>query len=549
MITSLRIENFALIDRANIQFNKGFTVITGETGSGKSILLNALNLLLGERANYSVIGELKDKSSVEAEIDIQNFDLKAFFEENELDYFDQCIVRREISKQGRSRAFINDTPVQLSVLKAFTSNLVHIHSQYNTLELKDVNFQLSVLDVLSGTTGLRETFKEEFQTVQGYRKELSELENQLQESAKMADYNDFQLNELKQLNLNELNYEEIQKELATNANADDLKVIYDELRNGLSGNQGVIDLLGELKAISSKKSSVSDSLLGLEQRLESTIIELSDISEEAERQIESIEVDPERLLVLSGQIDKYNDVLYKHKLNSQESLVALLEELNTSSVSLSDTETDISNLKKKISSLEESLKKKAHQLHRERIKAIPTIEKSIKNALSDLKLVNTELQFNLELSTELTGTGCSKLEILFSPNAGIAPVPVHKAASGGELSRVMLALQSLMSAKTQLRTILFDDIDTGVSGVVAQKVGATLSKMGEGMQVIAITHLPQVAAKGTQHLRVAKSLINDRTMSEVQVLSQEERVEETARLMSGDKISQAALENAKALMQ
>ena len=549
MITSLRIENFALIDRANIQFNKGFTVITGETGSGKSILLNALNLLLGERANYSVIGELKDKSSVEAEIDIQNFDLKAFFEENELDYFDQCIVRREISKQGRSRAFINDTPVQLSVLKAFTSNLVHIHSQYNTLELKDVNFQLSVLDVLSGTTGLRETFKEEFQTVQGYRKELSELENQLQESAKMADYNDFQLNELKQLNLNELNYEEIQKELATNANADDLKVIYDELRNGLSGNQGVIDLLGELKAISSKKSSVSDSLLGLEQRLESTIIELSDISEEAERQIESIEVDPERLLVLSGQIDKYNDVLYKHKLNSQESLVALLEELNTSSVSLSDTETDISNLKKKISSLEESLKKKAHQLHRERIKAIPTIEKSIKNALSDLKLVNTELQFNLELSTELTDTGCSKLEILFSPNAGIAPVPVHKAASGGELSRVMLALQSLMSAKTQLRTILFDEIDTGVSGDVAQKVGATLSKMGEGMQVIAITHLPQVAAKGTQHLRVAKSLINDRTMSEVQVLSQEERVEETARLMSGDKISQAALENAKALMQ
>lgn len=549
MITSLRIDNFALIDHANIQFNKGFTVITGETGSGKSILLNALNLLLGERANFSVIGELKDKSSVEAEIDIQNFGLHAFFKKNELDYFDQCIVRREISKQGRSRAFINDTPVQLAVLKAFTSNLVHIHSQYNTLELKDVNFQLSVLDVLSGTTKQREAFSEGYAKLKASKKSLIELEEQLQESAKMADYNEFQLNELKQLNLDELNYEEIQKELSQNANADDLKAIYDELRSGLSGGQGIIELLSELKASTSKKSAVSDSLLALEQRLESAIIELSDIGDEAEAQLESIEVDPERLLVLSGQVDKFNDALYKHKLNSQEELAELLSELSASSISLNDSEEKVTALKKSIASLEEKLTKQANQLHKARTKAIPTIEKSIKNALTELKLVNTELQFKLELSEDLTDTGSSKLEILFSPNAGIAPVPVHKAASGGELSRVMLALQSLMSAKTQLRTILFDEIDTGVSGDVAQKVGATLAKMGEGMQVIAITHLPQVAAKGEQHLKVTKSLKNDRTMSEVQILSQEERVEETARLMSGDKINQAALDNAKALMQ
>ena len=549
MITSLRIENFALIDKVDIQFHQGFTVITGETGSGKSIVLNALNLILGERANFSVIGELKDKSSVEAEIDISNFGLKEFFENNELDYFDQCIVRREISKQGRSRAFINDTPVQLTTLKEFSGNLIHIHSQYNTLELKDPRFQLNVLDILAGTVEKSKEVSELHSSLQVKLRRRNSLMEALADAVKVSDYNDFQLKELSALNLHDQDYEELQGELTMNANADELKAIYQELKEALSGGQGMVNLLEELNALVAKKTGISETLKSMHQRIESAILELKDIGDEAEGKLESVDSDPARLMELSNQMDKYNDALFKHKLNSQEELVQLMEELESSARGTGEIEAEVETLTVEIDQLQGTLSKRADELHAQRVTSAPSIENSIQATLEELKLSNTQLKFDLSKSEEISSTGNSVLEILFSPNAGVAPVPVNKAASGGELSRVMLALQSLMSAKTQLRTILFDEIDTGVSGDVAQKVGATLSKMGEGMQVIAITHLPQVAAKGSHHLKVTKSEKDGRTMSAVHVLSVDERVEETARLMSGDEINQAALENAKALMK
>ncbi len=548
MIASLRIENFALIDEVQIQFTKGFTVITGETGSGKSILLNALNLILGERANFAVIGDRRDKSIVEAQIEIADFDLKAFFQKEELDYFDTCIIRREISKQGRSRAFINDTPVQLTTLKELSSRLIHIHSQYNTLELKDVNYQLNILDSLAGNNALSKQFKADFRTFSQDKRELKALQSQLAELASTADYNQFQLNELLELNLDSINYEKIQSDLKTAENSGDLKACYAELSEGLNNEDGVVDRLDRLKTFVAKYASMDDTLASLNERIESSLIELKDVAIEAEGRLEEMEINPEKIEDLSEQMNSFNRVLYKHNVQSQTELIELRNELDTGAANSGDLEVQVEKRQKKIAKVEKELISRANELHAKRLKAAPKIEKQLKEALSELKLIDTELKFNVTKNSDVNETGTSKLEMLFSPNKGIEPVPIHRAASGGELSRVMLALQSLMAAKTKLQTVLFDEIDTGVSGDVAQKVGNTLEKMGKGMQVIAITHLPQVAAKGEQHFRVSKAVIDGRTQSSVVELSVEERVEETARLMSGDVINEAALANARALM-
>lgn len=548
MISSLRIENFALIDEVEIQFTSGFTVITGETGSGKSILLNALSLILGERANYSIIGDLKNKSIVEVEIEVSEFNLESFFSANELDYFEKCIVRREISNQGRSRAFINDTPVQLSTLRDLSSQLVHIHSQYNTLELKDLSFQLNVLDILSGNKENTTKFRIVFNEYEVGVKTLNKLKTKLSESSSMADYNEFQLAELNELRLDAIDYDQIQSELTSAENVDDIKLCYDELSEGLNGDRGAINILQLLKASLQKNSNIDGGIKAMYDRIESSLIELTDIASDAEDKLNDIEIDPAKLMELSEQVNAYNKALHKHNSRNQSELLDYWNELKSSSVSDEALQLEVELLELELNAQHAQLNTLAEALHGDRLKSIPAIENELKEALQSLKLVDTELVFKLTKLDGLIETGNSKLEIFFSPNAGIEPVPVHKAASGGELSRVMLALQSLISAKTKLRTIFFDEIDTGVSGDVAQKVGATLTKMGEGMQVIAITHLPQVAAKGGQHLKVSKSNINGRTKSFVSQLNQEERIEETARLMSGDKINDAALENAKALM-
>ena len=548
MIKSLRIENFALIDSVNIQFDGGFTVITGETGSGKSILLNALNLILGERANFSVIGELKDKSVVEAEIDISGFNMKNFFAANQLDYFDLTIVRREIYKQGRSRAFINDIPVQLNILKELTGGLIHIHSQYNTLELKDKDFQLRLLDVLAGTLKKRTQFQNVFAGYQLKKKELTEKSLLLAESSSKIDYDSFQLTELQALDLDNIDYQAMKQELSKFENADELLASFGALLNLLEMDGGVLQQLGQVNTTLEKNASIDPVLSDLQKRVASVLIELKDISSEAEEQSGSISIDPKQLVELSSKLDSFNKATFKHRVQNQEELLHLMEDLNGSSDDLAQLEGDIARLTNEIQLEEAKLIELGEVLHNERKKSIPEIETRITKSLNELKLVNTILEFRLSKELKVTKFGISNLEIYFSPNVGLPPVPIHHAASGGELSRVMLALQSLMSQKIQLQTILFDEIDTGVSGDVAQKIGQTLKSMGAGMQVIAITHLPQVAAKGEQHLSVSKAIIDGRTQSSVIELDMAARIEETARLMSGDEINEAALANAKALM-
>ncbi len=549
MINSLRIENFALIDEVTICFDKGFTVITGETGSGKSILLNALNLILGERANFSVIAKNSDKSIVEAELNITGFGLNDFFQENELDYFDQTIVRREITSKGRSRAFINDTPVQLNVLKSFSSQLIHIHSQYNTLELKDVDFQLKILDLLADVLPEKEKFEVDFRRLLDLKKELSSLIFISDENRKNEDYNQFQLNELEDLNLHKVKYDSLIDELKKIENSEELKSTFNEIISFLNNDLGVIEQIAKIKSSLSKKTNMDDSIATLVERFESISIELYDLQQELETKLQEFDFDPLNLDELIFKVDTYQRVLQKHRLNSQDELINLKNSLAEKIYSNQENEERINQLKIIIEEAENRLIDKANQLHQKRLNAKAKIEKDIKSALAELKLNNTELIFNLSQSEKLSVTGNSELELLFSPNRGVDPVPVHQAASGGELSRVMLALQNLMSSKIKLRTMLFDEIDTGVSGDVAQKMGATLKKMGNEMQVIAITHLPQVAAQGSQHFKVIKDIVNGVTQTSVVELSLEERIEEIARLMSGDKITDSAISNAKILME
>lgn len=548
MLHSLRIDNFVLIDRVEISLQQGFTVVTGETGSGKSILLNALNLLLGERADFSVIGTTKDKAVVEGEIDLSSFDLKDFFLTNDLDYFDNTIIRREIYKQGRSRAFINDTPVGLNQLKQLTSRLIYIHSQYNTLDLKSKSYQLYALDVLTDNLSLRNKHAKIYKEWMQMKCELENMQNRFFELVAAKDYNDFQLNELEDLDLNNKDYSEINERLVRANNAEDIQEIYQMIMNVMENESGILNQLSIILSNLSKKMDFDTSLKSTYERLQSVKIELLDICSEAQDKVEELVISDADIQFLLEQMDSYNRILSKHKLRTQDELLKLKLELSLEAASTSDLEKSISNLEDDCVKLENDLKALSSELTITRTDSVKLVERQIQEKLALLKLEGTTFEFRLNSSETIHEFGLDQVEIYFSPNKGSIPIPVHKAASGGELSRVMLALQELMSQKVQLKTVLFDEIDTGVSGDVAQRIGDTLRTMGEKMQVIAITHLPQVAARGEDHYKVIKFESDEKVQTSVSHLDTNARVEEIARLMSGDKISNAALENAKALM-
>lgn len=548
MLKSLRIDNFVLIDRVEIDLHKGFTIVTGETGSGKSILLNALNLILGERADFSVIGPKKDKAVVEAEIDVSSFDMREFFELNDLDYFENTILRREIYKQGRSRAFINDVPVGLNQMKEFSEGLIHIHSQYNTLDLKSKDYQLYVLDVLADNLALREEYNHLYKSWTANQRKHNSLTSTYNELVAAKDYNDFQLQELLELNLDKVDFSALEIKLSSANNAEEIQDLFGAIVNALESESGVIDQLSGLISSLSRKKDLDGSLSELYERINSVKIDLQDIVSEAQDRTDDILISEEDISLISQQIDNFNRILSKHNVSNQEALLELQNELSSESESTDNLKEEIDRLEQILNKDQGTLIELSTRLHNVRQLAVTQIERSIQSKLSQLKLEGTVLEFRITETNNLSEYGKDQVEIFFSPNKGSEPVPVHRAASGGELSRVMLALQDLMCQKVQLKTVLFDEIDTGVSGDVAQRIGDTLKSMGSKMQVIAITHLPQVAARGEDHFKVSKSEVAGRVLTSVSRLSSDERVEEVARLMSGDKINEAALENAKALM-
>lgn len=545
MLKRLSVQNFALIENVELTFENGFTVLTGETGSGKSILLGALRLILGERADYAVIRDAEKKTVVEATFSIKKLTLKSFFDEHDLDYADDTIIRREIHAQGKSRAFVNDTPVQLSVLKDITTFLIHIHSQHHTLNLKDKSFQLTLLDTLIDANELRKTVSDLYKKWKSEEKRLVAFREDLAQALRENDFNNFQLEELKRLNLKLNDFTQIEEEVNRGEQSEEIKQSFGRIFSSIHDENGLLEMLLPL----SKMNTFGDSTLEeLVNRLTSVKIELQDIATSAEDGLEGLEISPEELQRQIDLLDAYNSVVRKHAVHSQKELIELENKLSEAVTHVENADEELAKKTKEVQELQNQFEKKAKELSDWRKNNAGVVESTIGKYLSQLKLNDAVINFQIEQSSP-SETGIDTISLLFSANKGMSPQPIEKIASGGELSRLMLILQHLMSSKQQLPTVIFDEIDTGVSGEVAQRIGELLKSMGENMQLMAITHLPQVAGKGMQHIKVIKRNTTDgKTITELTKLAGEKRVEEVARLMSGAEINTAALENARNLM-
>ena len=546
MISKLRISNFALIEHLELDLKKGFTIVTGETGSGKSILLNAFSLMMGERANTSVVGSYAKKAIVELHLDNNHLD-HSFFEKHQLDIEEITILRRELVKDGKSRAFINDTPVALSILKEFTQNKLLIHSQYNTYELKSKQTQLELFDSLSGITDKVQAFGVLYHKMLLQKESLSRLVNDFQKMSKDKDYNQFLYEELNNLQLDQRNYSSIENELFKLENADEIKEGLYRVR-AFNDEQGAYtnmkDILKQLNKLENPATEIKE----LISRLNQISIELKEISNDSEFIIESINDDPERKSELLEQLDEYNRMLQKHRVGSQKELIEIKERLSHSSLDLIDLDSKIKQMEESLKDTESMVLEQAESIHLMRTKSRKEITKNIINELKELKLPHTDIHFDMDKGV-LTETGFTTLNLLFSANLGHPQIEIEKAASGGELSRFMLALLKLISESRNMPTILFDEIDSGVSGDVAQKIGLLLKNMGKATQLLVISHLPQVASKAENHLMVQKEVIKNKTFTRVEELKDDSRVNEIARLMSGENITESALETAKSLMK
>ena len=545
MIQKLRISNFALIQDLELDLNNGFTVLTGETGSGKSILLNAFSLLLGERAHSSLVGVYGKKAIVEAIIESKPND-QLFFETHNLDFDKTVLVRREIVRDGKSRAFINDSPVSLSTLKAFSSQKLMVHSQYNTFELKSKTTQLELYDLLSGNEQLAVDFANHFEAYQSHQELLNNLKLKLEKANKDRDYHQFLQEELSELKLKEINYKELEGELFKLENADEIRAVLNQTtqfteENGIYSQ--VRQHIFKLEKLASKDKALTEIL----ERLHNLENDLNHISSESSYYIDSMYDDPERKTIVLQLWDNYNRLLIKHKLSDQSELIELQSTLSKKQENLEELNYSIVNSEKEFLHLKDQLYKRAEALHSNRLNAKSSITTKLKLELEKLKLPETKLDFEISRS-DLKRTGITNLSMIFSANKGYEMIEIENAASGGELSRLMLALLKQISEERNMPTILFDEIDSGVSGDVADKIGVLLKSMGQKSQLIVISHLPQVASKAESHIVVEKKQGEEHTQTYVRDLNQEERVYEVARLMSGEDVSKAALATAKSLM-
>jgi DNA repair protein RecN (Recombination protein N) len=551
MLSKLFISNYVLIDKLEVEFNSRFTVITGETGAGKSILLGALSLILGGRANLASKGNPDKKIITEGEFNIANYDLEDFFKSNDLDYEpNSTSLRREIIPSGKSRAFINDTPVSLSVLKSLGVKLVDIHSQHENQLLLKSAYQLQFLDAFASIDKDVKDFAADFSTWKSLKKEIAELIDQEQKARQEEDYLRFQLQEIEEAELGNHNFKEVQEELNVLENADAIQSglqaaifqISEGENNMLSGLKEAFDGLTEA-------SNLSSSYTELAERVNSVIIELDDINGEVEYQHGLVESNPEKVSFLRDSLDKVNHLLHKHNLSEIDELVALEQRLSDSLVQLDGFTDDIKKAEKRLESLEKRMQKMALSISKKRKKQAPVLEEQIKSGLSTLGMPNTQLEILFKESAEFTATGMDDIQILFSANKGFATQPLEKVASGGERSRLMLVLKKIHASVASTPTLILDEIDTGISGEVAAKTAQMLSEMATDSQIISITHLPQVAGKANHHQQVSKSIDGKKTETKLRTLSIEERKQEIARMLSGENITDAAMENAAQLMR
>jgi DNA repair protein RecN (Recombination protein N) len=549
VLSNLSIKNYALIDHLNVSFTGGFTSITGETGAGKSILLGGLSLVLGKRADLSALRDKELKCIIEAEFEIKKYKLKGFFKSNDLDYEDITIVRREILPSGKSRAFINDTPITLGILSQLGNQLIDVHSQNQTLQLTDNDFQLKVVDALADNETVLAAYTSKLEVYKKTLKELDHLIEFQKDADKEHDYNSFLFTELEAASLKVGMQEdlEVQHEQLNNVEG-----IIEQLSKGeqlLNDEQtGILNLLSELKIASSKLSGFGNQYSELNERIQSVFIEIDDIANELQSFQDQTEANPQLLGVVSGKLQLIFDLQKKHQVSNIEELLVIQEELNQKIGVTANLESNIEKLNQKILKEEEALTEVATKLSKRRASVLDSLKQQLEDSLDKLGMPSATFQVEIHPSADFKSDGNDDLTFLFSANRGSSYGELKKVASGGELSRIMLTIKSILAKYEHLPTMMFDEIDTGVSGEISNKMGDIMLAMSKTMQVFSITHLPQVASKGDQHFKVYKTDENDTTHTRMKELTTDERVMELAGMLGGNDLSDSAMAHARQLL-
>jgi DNA repair protein RecN (Recombination protein N) len=549
MIVSLSIENFALIEKLSVRFSDGFSVITGETGAGKSILLGALGLVLGKRADLSSLKNKEEKCIIEGHFQLKNYNLKSFFDDNDLDYEEETIIRREILPSGKSRAFINDTPVNLNELQELSNFLIDIHSQHQTQELSDDGVQFQIIDSVASNFNVLKEYSFHLKEYKKLNSDLRDKKELLLSISKEQDYHSFLLEELLDAKLKAGEQEELEMRFEKLNN---VELINENLARILSlSNQesfGVIQSIKDIKLSIQKIASYSQEFSDLSDRISSLLIEFDDIEKEISLLAESVNSDPEELQLINEKLQLIFSLQKKHQVNTVEELLLIQDDLDVKVVSSVTLESEINSLELQLKNTEVQLNDLADTIRQNRNKAIPILTDKLEVILSQLGMINARFNIQIIKKENYFYNGMDEIQFLFSANKGSDFGLLKKVASGGEMSRIMLAVKSILSQYSKLPTIIFDEIDTGVSGEIAHKMGDILKQMSANMQVFAITHLPQIAGKGKEHIKVYKVIKDDQTLSELKLLSKEERVMEIAQMLSGSNVSESALNHAKELL-
>lgn len=549
MITQLTIKNYALIEDIKVEFKQGLTIITGETGAGKSILLGALSLLLGKRADLSSVKNNEKKCVIEAQFQINAYNLKDFFSSQDLDYENQTIVRREILPSGKSRAFINDSPVNLNTLNALGERLIDIHNQHQTLEVTSQDFQFEIIDALANTKELLVGYQKVLRELKKNETFLQQLNNRKTESQKELDYNLFLLEELEQAHLKPGELESLEEELEKLDNVETIQENLSEIIQLLSDEQvGVLFSLNEIKLRANKLKALSATFETLWERIQSVHIELDDISKDINTELEVTEANPEKLREVNDRLQLLYKLQKKHQVITIEELIKIKNKLAESVEETEGLDLKIIGLEKEIERARQHLSNLATEIHVKRVSILEVLTKSLEDILAQLGLPNARFKIVLTPGEQFLDNGRDELSFLFTANKGTAFGELKKVASGGEMSRIMLAVKSILANYSQLPTIVFDEIDTGVSGEVANKIADIMKSMSMNMQVVSITHLPQIAAKGNHHFKVYKEDIENITHTKLKLLTSENRITELAEMLGGEKKSESALAHARELL-
>ena len=550
MLKHLYIKNFTLIDQLDIAFHSGFSVITGETGAGKSIILGAIGLLLGNRADSKQIKQGEKKCTIEAHFDLSHYGFESFFEDNDIDFEpEDTIIRRELTANGKSRAFINDTPVSLQMMRILGEQLIDIHSQHQNLLLQKDDFQLSVVDIIAQDSAALSAYHSSYQHYKESLQCLADLKEQIAKAQENEEFMRFQFNELESAGLVEGRQQELEQESETLSHSEDIKTAYYEADHLLNDDDnGIIYKLGESLDSLSNIENVYSKAKDVVQRLSSVHIELKDIASEVGSEVENIDFDPSRLDSINQQLDQLNTLEQKYHVSTEKELIEIRDNIAEQLQSIDNSDEELESLTKKVDEELKLCTEKAAKLTELRLKAGKIVEKEMSQRLIPLGIPNVRFKVDIT-SKPLSLDGADKVQFLFSANTSTAMEPVAQVASGGEIARVMLSLKAMISGMVKLPTIIFDEIDTGVSGKIAQKMALIMQEMGNNnRQVISITHLPQIAALGSSHYKVEKEETAEGTRSHMRELNQEERVSEIAQMLSGADISDAALQNARELL-